>query len=252
MIFDEDALNYDRYRPTYVQELFDNVIAYSGLDGSKKALEIGVGTGQATVPLLETGCAITAIEPGPNLAAYAGDKLAGYNNFRVINVDFESLPVERQAYDLVYSATAFHWIPQDLGLLKVLELLKPGGALALFWNHPFVSRKDDSLHVQIQEVYNRYRPPDRPLTEFDGSTCRQYADTLSGYGFTDIVTRIYRGTRILTSSDYVGLLNTYSDHRAMAGDARAGLEAGVRAAIDRHGGSIRIRDTMDLYLAREP
>ena len=68
--FNVDAQNYDTYRPTYPKELFLDIIQYSGISFGKNALEIGVGTGQATEPILGNGCNVKAIELGNNLAQY--------------------------------------------------------------------------------------------------------------------------------------------------------------------------------------
>ena len=48
--FNEDVKNYDKWRPTYCKELFNDIIQYSELNQNKKAIEVGIGTGQATVP----------------------------------------------------------------------------------------------------------------------------------------------------------------------------------------------------------
>lgn len=61
-----------------------------------------------------------------------------------------------------------------------------------------------------------------------------------------------RRTRTLSSDDYIGLLNTYSDHRAMEPTAKAAFEREMKACLDQTGGFIRIYDTIDLYLARRP
>lgn len=53
--FNEDVLNYDKMRPTYVKELYENIIQFSNLDSNKNALEIGIGTGQATLPFFKHG-----------------------------------------------------------------------------------------------------------------------------------------------------------------------------------------------------
>lgn len=106
--FNEDVINYDKYRPTYVNELFIEVINYSKLDNTKNALEIGIGTGQATMPILKTGCNLTAIELGENLAVYSKNKFASFDNFNVINIDFESYSSVTNQFYLIYSATAFH------------------------------------------------------------------------------------------------------------------------------------------------
>lgn len=52
LTFNTAVENYDRFRPTYTEELYEDVIRYAGLDGEKDALEIGIGTGQATPPFL--------------------------------------------------------------------------------------------------------------------------------------------------------------------------------------------------------
>ena len=68
--------------------LFDDVIRFSNLDSSKKALEIGIDTGRATLPFLKTGCKITAID---KLAQFSKKKFAQFKGFELINQDFESV-----------------------------------------------------------------------------------------------------------------------------------------------------------------
>ena len=71
LTFNEDASNYDKFRPTYIDEMYKDVIGFSSLNSSKSALEIGIGTGQATLPFLKTGCKVTAIELGDKLAQFS-------------------------------------------------------------------------------------------------------------------------------------------------------------------------------------
>ncbi|SEU28130.1 class I SAM-dependent methyltransferase [Paenibacillus sp. NFR01] len=249
--FNEDARGYDRWRPTYTAELFQDILHYSGLKKDGHALEIGIGTGQATLPVLETGCRVTAVELGDSLAEFVRHKYAAYANLEVITGDFGSFAGEEAAFDLIYSATAFHWIPQEAGLAKVLGLLKPGGTLALFWNHPFVNREDDPAHRDIRLSYAKYKPVDVPPREFDGSACPAYAEQLEKAGFAEVASRLYYATRTLNADSYLALLNTYSDHRALPGPIREGLEGEIAGAIERNGGQLNIYDTMDLYLARK-
>ena len=114
LTFNEDALNYDRLRPSYADELFDDIIRFSNLNSSKSALEIGSGTGQATLPFLRSGSKVTAIEIGDKSAQFSRKKFAEFKTFKVINQDFESVQIDENVYDLVYSASAFHWIPPFL------------------------------------------------------------------------------------------------------------------------------------------
>ena len=190
--FNEDPLNYDKYRPTYSEELFKDIIDYGELNNSKSSLEIGIGTGQATLPILEAGCSVRAIELGEDLARYVKEKFSSFRNFEVQNIGFEDFISDKNQYDLVYSATAFHWIPEDIGFKKVYDLLKPGGTIALFWNHPFVNRDDDKIHREIRKVYRKFKPSDKEPTEFNEDACKKYTQILEEYGFTNIKSKIYR------------------------------------------------------------
>jgi len=194
MTFDQNPARYDRHRPGYPGELYREIIRYSGLKSGMKALEIGIGTGLATKPILETGCEVVAVETGPNLAAYAREKFSEYPNFRVVCSDFEAFEPEER-FDLIFSATAFHWIPDETGYPKVLRILKSGGAAALFWNRPFVGRPDDPLHVGIQNIYRKYRPAAAQPEEFSERSCRKVLDALAHYGFEDVECHLFHRTR---------------------------------------------------------
>lgn len=158
--FNEDVMNYEKWRPTYCEELFHDIMEYSKLDMHNKALEIGIGTGQATLPFLKTGCDLIAIELGENLAEFSKNKFKAYKNFNILNIPFEDFKYDENTFDLIYSATAFHWIDENIGYPKALKLLKPGGTLALFWNKPFIGRKDDLLHQKFK-VYMKDISPQR-------------------------------------------------------------------------------------------
>ena len=251
LTFNEDVLNYDKMRPTYVKNLYDDVIRFAELDGNKKALEIGIGTGQATQPFLNTGCILTAIELGEDMAAFTKEKFLQFDNFSVVNSDFETVVLNNNNYDLIYSATAFHWIPEKLGYTKVFNLLKSGGAIALFWNHPY--REEDEFESAIQKVYDKYQTlVQSPVHRFSEEKCFMITETIKKYGFIDIEYKLYHQTRILNTSQYMALLNTYSDHRARQEDVRISLEKDLSDTINRFGGKIDIQDTIDLYLARKP
>ena len=66
-VFDTIPEHFDRYRPRYCAELFDALIAYAEIASGKSVLELGPGTGQATEPVLNTGCDYHAIELGEHL-----------------------------------------------------------------------------------------------------------------------------------------------------------------------------------------
>ncbi|MEN6313183.1 MAG: class I SAM-dependent methyltransferase [Clostridiaceae bacterium] len=249
--FNEDVLNYDKMRPTYVKELYEDIIQFSNLDSNKNALEIGIGTGQATLPFLSTRCKLTAVELGEDMAKFSKEKFEKFHNFDVRNSDFENVNLENDNYDLIYSATAFHWIPQEVGYTKVFNLLKSSGVIALFWNHP--SRANDELDFAMQEVYSKYRPTNNSTVHrFSEEKCLEIVKTIRKYGFVDVEYRLYHQTRVFDAPQYMSLLNTNSDHRARQEETRILIESELSNVINDFGGKIDIKDTMDLYLARKP
>lgn len=248
--FNEDAVNYDKSRPSYPAELFNDIIAYSGIDEKSNVLEIGIGTGQATLPFLELGCSVTAVELGRNLAEYSKAKFSVFDNLHIINNDFIKTDLPNGFYDLVFCATAFHWLPKEEAYNKIKNILKPGGTVALFWNHPFPNREDDEVNMASKRVYDKYRPTDKPITEFSEKDLKKYEDELRDFKFADIKSKLYRRTRTLSTEEYISLLNTYSDHRALPTNIKFAFEKEMKSTVNALGGKINIYDTIDLYLAK--
>ncbi|MBS5825248.1 MAG: methyltransferase domain-containing protein [Clostridium argentinense] len=115
-IFDSIPEEFDKWRTCYCDELFTDVIKYSKLDSAKTALEIGPGTGQATELILKIGCSYLAIELGENLAEYTKNKFISYDNFQIVNADFETCNFEHHQFDFVYSAGTIEWISEEIFL----------------------------------------------------------------------------------------------------------------------------------------
>ncbi len=243
---------YDKWRPTYVAELYDDIFAAKEINHLSKVLEIGIGTGQATLPILETKCCLTAIELGDRLAQFTQQKFRNYQSFTIKTMAFQDFECPSNTFDLIHSATAFHWIPEEIGYTKVFEILKPGGVFARFANHPYKDKGNEALHVAMQKVYQQYMPGSSIGAEYSESDAKNFADISRKYGFVDVSYKLYRRTRTFTARDYISLLGTYSDHIAIEEQKRIAFFDEIQSTIESHGGSITIYDTIDLQLARKP
>jgi len=255
LTFNEVPKEYDRWRPSYADELFADVIRFSDLNKTKKTLEIGIGTGQATTPFLKTGCELTAIEIGDKLAEYSRNKFDEYEYFKVINQDFEKVSLEENSYDLIYSASAFHWIPPEIGMPKVYRLLKKGGIFAWFSVQPAPSQED--VHWEIQKVYEEYsryfkggRLPFNRQQEVREKQLHR-VNTFKEYGFVEITDKLYYGSRTMSASDYATLQSTNSDHRAMPEEDRIQLLQKIEDAINRCSGEFTLADTFLLCMGKK-
>lgn len=252
--FDSAVLTYEKRRPDYGTEIYKDIIKYAGISEDKSLLEIGCGTGKATEPFLKTGCEVTAIELGENLAAYTREKFKEYKNLKVLRCAFEDYACEDNMFDMLYSATAFHWIPDEIGYKKAYNIIKRGGTLALFWNRPSPNDRNDPIHQRIQAVYRRLLPQWSYKAESDENKESKYSSTINKmeqYGFTHIEAKLYHNTRKMNGAEYIELLNTYSDHMALEPSIKSQLFDGVRAAIEELGDEMLINDTVELYLGKK-
>jgi len=248
--FNTVAEGYDKMRPGYVAELYSDLFAACPMEKGKAALEIGIGTGQATPPVLATGCSVTAVELGDALSAYTAKKFAAWKNFSIQNCRFEDYEEPNASFDLIYSASAFHWIPEEIGYRKVYALLKPGGVFARFANHPY--READALHEAMQKWYAIYMPRSKAAPRpYSMEQAEERAAIALRYGFEGAQCRLYRRDRTFTAEEYVRLISTYSDHIAL-GEKQGEFYAHIAEEINRFGGKITICDTLDLEWARKP
>ena len=121
-VFDMIPEQFDRYRPRYSAGLFADLIAYAQIGSEKTVLELGPGTGQATDPILATGCAYHAIELGENLTEKMKQKYGACPNFHIVNDDFITHDFGSQKFDVIYSAATIQWIPEEIAFLKTFDL----------------------------------------------------------------------------------------------------------------------------------
>jgi SAM-dependent methyltransferase len=264
--FDEIVVNYDRVRWNYPDELFAEIIKYTEKytgTGSKKALEIGAGTGKATAPILNAGYSVTAVEMGANMSEFLLAKYKEYKNFNVVTAAFEDVKLEESSYDLIYAASAFHWVDAEIGCPKVFRLLKPGGTFALLRNNVYTA-DGDPLYEEIQAAYQKHyfsyytskqrwsRHSYDDLSEPPGILNGFGFEGLSAYGFGDIFMKFCEKTFTYSADAFVALMDTMSDHRELPEDNRAALYAGIKEAIIKHGGQFSQDSVFTLYMGRKP
>lgn len=245
-VFDGIPEEFDRWRPRYCEELFADLIGYAKLGPGKSVLEIGPGTGQATEPILKTGCDYLAIELGEHLAAYAKNRFQTYDNFQIVNADFETYDFGRNRFDLVVSAAAIQWIPEEIGFPKAYDILRSGGTLAMMLTRTDYKTPDEALFAQIQAVYDQYFHPETPYT-----CSLQYGNAVN-HGFVDFECREYHKARVYDADGYISLIGTHADHITLREPYRSKFFAGVREAILSRGDRITLNDAIVLYLARKP
>jgi len=247
--FGEDAEAYDAARPRYPAALFACVAAHAAITPETRALEIGSGTGIATLPFAEMGCEVRCLELSDAMASVARRKLARFPRVTIETTRFEDWTGEDGAYDLIFCAQAWHWLPPDV-YARTRALLRAGGTLAAFAN--WVT----SNLPEAQPAYRRHArgvfthqdgdpPEDIPSRTAEVRTSFEQSGCYEG-----IEIHRFPWQQTFRAEEYIRLIRTYSDHATLPPGIREPLLADIAGAIDAAGGSVTRSYEAVLLLAR--
>jgi SAM-dependent methyltransferase len=248
--FDTVADLYDTYRPGYPSKLIDSILELTGIPPNGKILEIGAGTGKATLPFAQRGYSILCVEPGEKLAAVAARNLKAFPGVQFEISRFEDWQETVGAFDLVFSAQAFHWVPKEIGYTKAARALKPHGHLALFWN--MYPGFEGQLAADLDKIYREIAPGlGSPFSANDEAIQQRVREIEESDHFGPVSVRRHSWTKRYNTKEYLGLLNTYSDHLRLSDETRMRLFLSIGKAIEKYGGSVERPYLAVLYVAEK-
>jgi SAM-dependent methyltransferase len=254
LVFGEVAELYDANRPTYPAPLIDDVLTLADVQDGVPILEVGAGTGKATVQFAALGARVLAIEPSPEMAAVARRNCADYPQVELIESDFEHWDPAGREFPLLYSAQAWHWIDPERRYSYARAVLAPSGLLAAFWNRPAWGESSvrDALRAVYREVVPDLAPggPLHPANEAPIDREDWDAEIAVVSEFDRQQVRHYDWNIDYSADEFARLLATLSEIRLLDEPRRDALLAGVRHAIAEHGGTLTMPMRTKLCLAR--
>jgi SAM-dependent methyltransferase len=254
LVFGEIADLYDRHRPAYPERLIDDLVALAGLDGSQAVLEVGAGTGKATVMFAARGIPVVAVEPSAEMAAVARRNCSAYVDVEIEQSDFERWDPRGRRFPLLFSAQAWHWVQPGAGYAAARQALVPGGILAAFWNRVAWDRSD--LREALLITYQQAAPelasdgPMHPANLCPDADADWDGEIATAEGLTAAEIRYYEWGQDYSVGDYVGLLATTSEIRLLDEMRRTALLEAVSAVIEAYGETLVLPMRTRLCLAR--
>ena len=169
-VFGRTAEDYDRGRPDWPGEALDLVTLELGLRASAEVVDLAAGTGKLTRILAERFARVVAIEPDDAMRALisGADVLAG---------TAEDIPMPDDSADAVFCGEAFHWFDGAVALAEIARVLRPGGGLALMWNHgwDFEPELPKALYKRLGAIFERVGAPGGP--KYDSGEWRNAFET---------------------------------------------------------------------------
>lgn len=250
--FGSVAEQYDRARPSYPAPVFDDLARIAGLEPGARVVEVGPGTGKATVDLVRRGYAVTGVELSADLADVARRNAPGAE---IVVTEFERWQPTTAGFDAIVATAAYHWIAPERRYTKPLEVLKPGGALAVVHGRHVLPDGGDSLWAEVQEDYDAVVPhpdnaPPPPPEEIPG----EWGDEFRASAVFDRVEeRRHLQALVYTADEYVDVLGTFSDNISLQPERREELFRRIYTRIAaRPGGTVTKHYLLTLTVGLTP
>jgi ubiquinone/menaquinone biosynthesis C-methylase UbiE len=238
--FEQVADLYERVRPEYPAEAIAWIAEELSLRKGRTVLDLGAGTGKLTRALVETGAGVIAVEPGREMLAQLMKAVPGV---QALHGAAEAIPLPDASVDAVTAGQSFHWFREDEALPEMHRVLRPGGGVALVWN---MRDQESAFQRRISDLIAPFIPPDR-MRDPGYWFARPLAES-ELFGWID--ERTFRFTEQLGADALAGRIASISFVAAAPSEARAVLEADLRAAVARAGGLVDFPYVTTAYVAR--
>lgn len=235
---------YDRARPTYPAAVFDDLAELARLEPGSRVLEVGPGSGKATVELGRRGYAVTGVELSPELAEIARRNAPGAE---IVVADFDLWQPAEADFDAVVAFTAFHWIAPELRFAKPAQLLRPGGALGVVATRHV--RNDDPFWLESQADYDAVvpHPNNGPPPLPDEMAPLEVDEEL----FPTVERRRHAVETVYSPDEYIALIGTYSENIGLPAAQREELFRRLHARVAAQG-TLRKLVVFELAVAYRP
>ncbi len=216
------ARDYDTHRPRYPEQLVDDVSA----GGVRRLLDVGAGTGIASLQFVERGVDVLAVEPDTRMASVAQAK-----GIPVEIAAFEQWEPAGRHFDRVVFAASFHWVDPAVALPKIRDILGDGGKLALIWNR---LRPTRPTRAEFESIYKDYMDIDARGADGEPADLTQL---LTGAGFT-VTHRSYPHNLQYSTQEWVDIAFTFSNHLTLAAEKATELRDRMAELIGPSGVSV--------------
>lgn len=144
------------YRPNYADSAVDATIECVSLEKGSPVLDLGAGTAHLTLKLAAREMNVTALEPNQRMREIGQSRTAGCPNVLWRDALMEVTGLPPSAFALATYGSSFGVADYGETLREAHRVLRPGGAIALLFNHrdlddPLQSAIESLIRVELPE-----------------------------------------------------------------------------------------------------
>jgi SAM-dependent methyltransferase len=203
----EVAARYRRIRPFFHHKITSEIREFSGLQGFRRVLDVGCGTGQSSVALAEIAETVIAIDSAPEMLHHALLR----PNIEYRQGMAEQLDFADGEFDLVSVGSALHWFDQRRFFPQCRRVLNESGLLAVYNDH-FTTHMEgipDFSRWMRSRFAKRFRTRRRGISDIDLDQAmaagfrvahRSCFNHLVAFSREELITYLLTQTRTLAAS----------------------------------------------------
>jgi ubiquinone/menaquinone biosynthesis C-methylase UbiE len=247
--FGRIAAEYDDVRPDYAPESLDRAEEVLGLEAGSRVVDLAAGSGKLTRALVPRFAEVVAVEPNDEMRGVLAGRSAGV---RVLAGTAERMPLPDAFADAVFVGDAFHWFDGPAAVDELARVVRPGGGVALLWNHWWsdgddgtVNSLDPPLPATAQALF------DEVYVRSGRAAARaSMADPLAAFAdgpFGPLAEEPFPRVEELSGAQVVDLFSTVSSMASLRPDEREVLKRRLRGLLEP---SYRLEITSVLHWTR--
>jgi len=240
--FDASADEYLRARSEYPSELIEHIIDTTKLEPGSKLLDVGCGSGQATIAFSSRGYHVVAIDPAEHALDLLSNRNTDISNIEITHSTLEGFEAPDSSFDLIICAQAFHWLDPQTASTLLSRLLKPRGHVMLFWHmqdvKPGTTQADlYKLNSKYFDAFPRMNPP-----EYAPEFLKAMSKVLRANDeISDVQLSEYSWYQCYDRSMFVSLFHSWSKYSTLPNETKEAIDHDLDRYLDLLTGDPEIR-----------